>query len=121
MQEMPVQSVIVSPVAHAALEPGEDTTLQGFAWSGGGRGITRVECSADDGRSWHTARPIVSRAIVSRAIVSRPIVSRCMTQLALLWKAAGPHPGCSPTHSGDADGGYLTRSRTPTRTLTRRR
>ena len=59
MQEMPVQSVIVSPVAHAALEPGEDTTLQGFAWSGGGRGITRVECSADDGRSWHTARPIV--------------------------------------------------------------
>jgi len=52
---MPVQSVIVSPVAHAPLDPGEDVTLHGFAWSGGGRGITRVECSADDGRSWHTA------------------------------------------------------------------
>ena len=33
MQEMPVQSVIVSPVAHAAVEPG-DVALQGFAWSG---------------------------------------------------------------------------------------
>jgi len=56
MQEMPVQSAIVSPVAGAALEGGtSEVTLQGFAWSGGGRGITRVECSADDGRTWHTA------------------------------------------------------------------
>ena len=52
---MPVQSVIVSPVPHAAVDAGEAVTLQGFAWSGGGRGITRVECSADDGCSWHTA------------------------------------------------------------------
>lgn len=54
MQEMPVQSVIVSPVPHATVQSGE-LTVQGFAWSGGGRGITRVECSADDGATWHTA------------------------------------------------------------------
>ena len=55
MQEMPVQSVITSPVAGAAVDEGEELTMRGFAWSGGGRGITRVECSADGGATWHTA------------------------------------------------------------------
>jgi len=29
--------------------------VKGFAWSGGGRGIVRVDVSADDGATWHTA------------------------------------------------------------------
>lgn len=54
MQEMPVQSSIVLP------KPGDETELddievKGFAWSGGGRSIIRVDVSLDDGRTWMTA------------------------------------------------------------------
>lgn len=79
IQEMPVQSAIVhpppppppsknggAPGARAALaaaaggEPyvaagDESVALKGWAWSGGGRGIVRVDVSADGGASWHTA------------------------------------------------------------------
>jgi len=55
MQEMPVQSVILSPQPGAKLEPGDEVTVRGLAWSGGGRGIIRVDVSADDGATWQTA------------------------------------------------------------------
>lgn len=29
--------------------------VSGYAWSGGGRGVIRVEVSADGGRSWRSA------------------------------------------------------------------
>eukprot|EP00927_Polykrikos_kofoidii_P065494 TRINITY_DN61245_c0_g1_i1.p1 TRINITY_DN61245_c0_g1~~TRINITY_DN61245_c0_g1_i1.p1 ORF type:complete len:653 (+),score=104.92 TRINITY_DN61245_c0_g1_i1:90-2048(+) len=54
VQEMPVTSSIVYP------RPGEKVTLddvdvKGFAWSGGGRGIVRVDVSVDGGKTWITA------------------------------------------------------------------
>jgi sulfite oxidase len=67
---MPVTSAIVSPAPNARIEvqAGEKTEekaggpkapatvdVKGFAWSGGGRGIVRVDVSADDGKTWHTA------------------------------------------------------------------
>lgn len=52
---MPVQSAIFSPPPGYAAEPGESLDVKGFAWSGGGRGIVRVDVSADDGATWHTA------------------------------------------------------------------
>ena len=58
IQEMPVQSAILSPQPNAkVLEGGPDATVEvkGFAWSGGGRGIVRVDVSADDGQTWTTA------------------------------------------------------------------
>lgn len=56
IQEMPVQSAILSPRQGAAVaEPGDEIEVKGFAWSGGGRGIVRVDVSADDGATWHTA------------------------------------------------------------------
>ena len=70
IQEMPVTSAIVSPAPNARIEvqAGEKTEekaggpkapatvdVKGFAWSGGGRGIVRVDVSADDGKTWHTA------------------------------------------------------------------
>ena len=57
IQEMPVTSAILSPLpGAAAAEPGETVEVKGFAWSGGGRGIVRVDVSADDGATWHTAK-----------------------------------------------------------------
>ena len=56
VQEQPVQSVITIPRQNALLEGGTTHTLQGWAYSGGGRGITRVDVSIDDGKSWKTAK-----------------------------------------------------------------
>jgi len=55
MQEMPVQSVILSPPPGTVAEPEEELTVRGFAWSGGGRSIVRVDVSADGGDTWHAA------------------------------------------------------------------
>mmetsp|Transcript_27669 Transcript_27669/g.94435 ORF Transcript_27669/g.94435 Transcript_27669/m.94435 type:complete len:490 (-) Transcript_27669:114-1583(-) len=57
VQEQPVQSVVVSPGPGQVVE--DDGTgkvdVRGFAYSGGGRGIVRVDVSADGGETWHTA------------------------------------------------------------------
>ena len=55
MQEMPVQSAILDPLPEATVDGGEDLTVRGFAWSGGGRGIVRVDVSADNGETWKSA------------------------------------------------------------------
>ena len=41
-------SAICEPEERAELE-GNEVTVKGYAWSGGGRGIVRVEVSADGG------------------------------------------------------------------------
>jgi sulfite oxidase len=54
IQEMPVQSSIVYPKPGAKTEL-DDVEVKGFAWSGGGRGIIRVDVSLDNGNTWTTA------------------------------------------------------------------
>jgi len=54
MQEMPVQSTIMSPMEGAKIEL-DEIEVKGIAWSGGGRGIVRVDVSTDDGKTWITA------------------------------------------------------------------
>ena len=51
---MPVTSMVTTPSTTQRLEPGKNT-LKGFAYSGGGRGIVRVDVSIDAGKTWHTA------------------------------------------------------------------
>lgn len=53
IQDMPVNSAISSPPAKSLVELTSDGCLEmkGWAWSGGGRGISRVEVSAD-GHNW---------------------------------------------------------------------
>eukprot|EP01039_Chlorochromonas_danica_P000025 gene25-28_t len=54
LQEQPVQSAItLSPQATAVA--GETLTVKGYAYSGGGRGIVRVDVSVDGGKTWKTA------------------------------------------------------------------
>ena len=54
IQEMPVQSIIYSPEEGASLNT-NSVTMSGVAWSGGGRGIIRVDVSCDGGKTWQTA------------------------------------------------------------------
>ena len=67
MQEMPIQSVVaeaenisLSLATASKNDDGEkrtvvQTSAKGFAWSGGGRAIIRVDVSANKGLSWQTA------------------------------------------------------------------
>lgn len=60
IQEFPVQSAITK-VAKISTRPAEDkfggpaVTIEGYACSGGGRRIVRVDVSTDDGKSWRQA------------------------------------------------------------------
>ncbi|KAK9934391.1 hypothetical protein M0R45_021537 [Rubus argutus] len=52
--DFPVQSVICSLEEENTIEPGK-ITVHGYAVSGGGRGIERVDVSFDGGRTWMEA------------------------------------------------------------------
>nr|XP_015199561.1 PREDICTED: sulfite oxidase, mitochondrial [Lepisosteus oculatus] len=57
IQELPVQSAITVPQEGVVLGAGQGTvTVQGYAWSGGGREVVRVDVSLDGGRTWNVAR-----------------------------------------------------------------
>lgn len=59
LQEQPVQSAITLPQqrgnAPIQVTAGEPLTVQGYSYSGGGRGIVRVDVSIDGGKTWRDA------------------------------------------------------------------
>ncbi|XP_066564281.1 sulfite oxidase, mitochondrial [Amia ocellicauda] len=57
IQELPVQSAITQPQEGIVLDRGLGTvTVKGYAWSGGGREVVRVDVSVDGGQTWHVAK-----------------------------------------------------------------
>lgn len=57
IQELPVQSAITTPKDGSAIySSAEEITVKGYAWSGGGREVIRVDVSLDGGKTWHVAR-----------------------------------------------------------------
>ena len=79
IQEMPVQSAITglrevsrNSESGGSLLQGLETdkdwmVVEGYAWSGGGRKITRVDVSADDGKSWQQAHLLPDESLGSKA------------------------------------------------------
>ena len=56
IQEMPIQSGILEPEDGYELHGDADSLhLKGYAWSGGGRSILRVDVSMDGGKTWKVA------------------------------------------------------------------
>ncbi len=55
LQEQPVQSAITFPTHETKFIAGDIHTVKGYAYSGGGRGIVRVDVSIDGGETWKTA------------------------------------------------------------------
>ncbi|CAK9795358.1 Sulfite oxidase, mitochondrial [Anthophora plagiata] len=56
IQEMPVISAICTPAPCETIVPiNGKINVKGYAWSGGGRKIIRVDVTSDQGRTWHTA------------------------------------------------------------------
>jgi sulfite oxidase len=66
IQEMPVTSAItrVEPTMDSKGEV-ESICAEGYAYSGGGREIIRVDVSVDEGRTWHEAELLDDEAQVS--------------------------------------------------------
>ena len=50
IQELPVNSSVIYPVSE--LDRDDTVIIRGWAWSGGGRGIVRVDVSVDGGKTW---------------------------------------------------------------------
>ena len=66
IQQLPIQSAICTPKDGQPIavqwkhDPQSGTTkpfieLAGYAWSGGGRAVIRVDLTTDNGRTWHMA------------------------------------------------------------------
>ncbi|XP_017138672.1 probable sulfite oxidase, mitochondrial [Drosophila miranda] len=58
IQAMPVTSAICTPLPgeRVKVDPqGGYITVRGYAWSGGGRKILRVDLTGDEGKTWHVA------------------------------------------------------------------
>ena len=57
IQEIPVTSAIVEPQSSDTIPAGKGTfTVKGYAFAGGGRGVVRVDVSADGGKTWCAAK-----------------------------------------------------------------
>ncbi|KAH9514890.1 hypothetical protein Btru_021275 [Bulinus truncatus] len=55
--QMPVTSAICEPIEGSNLdEDSESVIVKGYAYSGGGRGIIRVDVSSDGGKTWTEAK-----------------------------------------------------------------
>ncbi|PIC20700.1 hypothetical protein B9Z55_025806 [Caenorhabditis nigoni] len=53
IQEYPVQCAICTPAPNTKVDRDDGTVdISGYAWSGGGRGIIRIEISVDGGETW---------------------------------------------------------------------
>ncbi|XP_069509877.1 sulfite oxidase, mitochondrial [Ambystoma mexicanum] len=56
IQELPIQSAITEPRnGDSVARDQEAITVKGYAWSGGGREVVRVDVSLDGGKSWQVA------------------------------------------------------------------
>lgn len=54
IQEYPVQSAFCRPAGSMKVSRSDgEFEVMGYAWSGGGRGIIRVDISTDGGETWH--------------------------------------------------------------------
>ncbi|XP_041458389.1 sulfite oxidase-like [Lytechinus variegatus] len=56
IQELPVQAAAIRPQQGESITPGTPYTIKGYALSGGGRRIIRVDVSLDGGKRWDIAR-----------------------------------------------------------------
>ncbi|KAJ1931061.1 hypothetical protein FBU59_006840, partial [Linderina macrospora] len=56
LMELNIQSVICRPAPEEMLQVGKPFDVQGYAFSGGGRAVDRVEVSLDGGKTWDLAR-----------------------------------------------------------------
>lgn len=87
---MEAKSIITHPSPGIGMRGAGLYEISGLAWSGNGR-ITRVEVSADGGRSW------------TRAALQEPVIARSLTRFRLPWQWSGA-PATLMSRATDSSG-----------------
>ncbi|RDW77907.1 hypothetical protein BP5796_05759 [Coleophoma crateriformis] len=86
IQEMPITSAITSVLSPSSTEESRNQlTVEGYAYSGGGREIVRVDISTDGGKSWDQAELLSDSTKGSKAW--------CWKR----WRYTGPCRSCDET------------------------
>jgi len=105
VQELPVNSVITVPEEGEVLEHDGYGVIKGYAFSGGGRGVIRVDVSLDGGESWAQARLLEgSKQPVDRAWawtlweyeLPEAVLQAKSTPLKIICKATDASYNCQP-------------------------
>lgn len=104
IQELPVQSAIIQPNEGDSLPAGSTVVVQGYAWSGGGRNIVRVDVSTDAGHTWTAAtlHPAAKKQRYNRAWAWTPwelavaIPNNAGEQLEIICKAVDSSYNAQP-------------------------
>lgn len=94
IQELPVNSAICKPSENSVVQLQDNhIKVEGYAWSGGGRKIVRVDVSVDDGKTWHVADMIQDNSPLYRCWawtlwrVNIPVVVPRDSKLQIICKA----------------------------------
>lgn len=87
---MEVKSVITAPSPGLAMRGPGLYEISGLAWSGLGK-ITKVEVSADGGRTW------------GEAVLTEPVLSKALTRFRMAWRWDGG-PAVLKSRASDATG-----------------
>ena len=88
------------------LHPSRSAAVKGYAWSGGGQGIIRVDVSADGGQTWHVAeleKVPQKRGERRRGSVYAGRAYRGGEWLVADRRAGGASGACSPSSAAPAD------------------
>ncbi|GIY30048.1 hypothetical protein CDAR_445252 [Caerostris darwini] len=94
IQELPVNSAICKPSENTKVKLQDNCLkVEGYAWSGGGRKIVRVDISVDGGKTWHIADLIQDSSPLYRCWawtiwkVSVPVDASSKSELQIICKA----------------------------------
>jgi DMSO/TMAO reductase YedYZ molybdopterin-dependent catalytic subunit len=102
-----VKSVITSPADSGTVRAGSSVVATGFAWSGDGAYVTRVDVSFDGGRTWQAAKLGASPGKYSWRTFSAGFTPRASGMLTIMARARDNRGAVQPQTSPWNPGGYL--------------
>lgn len=89
IQELPIQSAITTPADGTVVDRSvNELTVKGYAWSGGGREVVRVDVSLDGGKMWQVAQ--LRNSETGQAPEPSPPLGRAWAWK--LWEITAPLP-----------------------------
>ncbi|KAJ2781680.1 hypothetical protein H4R18_002733 [Coemansia javaensis] len=95
LMEMNIQSAVCRPAPDEALQPGRPYTARGYALSGGGRAVDRVEVSLDGGATWALADVVANAAAAAGSDRDRDWSGRHWSWVLWSFAIASVPPRCT--------------------------
>lgn len=107
LRSLNVKSIITSPLEGEHPRAGVATLVRGFAWSGDGASVARVDLSANGGRTWRPAQLAMSTGSYSWRSFSMRWIPNRLGRTTLLARATDDRGSVQPAVSPWNPGGYL--------------